>query len=75
MLFRSNSLEGLTTLWDLESGDIVGRFESYTRGPGKTEEPCKLHFTFAVVCVYYMDTKDLMSTRPLYSVVGITASY
>ncbi|KAJ7639146.1 WD repeat-containing protein 61 [Roridomyces roridus] len=26
-----NSLEGLTCLWDLTSGQVVGRFESYTR--------------------------------------------
>ena len=26
-----NTLEGLTCLWDIESGEIVGKFESYAR--------------------------------------------
>ena len=26
-----NSLEGLTSLWDLETGEIVGKYESYVR--------------------------------------------
>lgn len=26
-----NSIEGLTTLWDLENAKIVGRFESYAK--------------------------------------------
>lgn len=26
-----NTLEGLTCLWDLESGEVVGKHESYTR--------------------------------------------
>ncbi|KAF8641284.1 hypothetical protein AX16_010063 [Volvariella volvacea WC 439] len=32
-----NSLEGLTQLWDLSSGSIVGKYESYTRSGGEKE--------------------------------------
>lgn len=32
-----NSLEGLTSLWDLENGDIVGKHESYVRKEGSGE--------------------------------------
>ena len=37
-----NTLEGLTSLWDLESGDVSGKWESYVRGseggePGKSK--------------------------------------
>ncbi|KAK7435771.1 Ski complex subunit Rec14 [Stygiomarasmius scandens] len=33
-----NSLEGLTSLWDLTNGEIVGKFESYVRS-GEDAEP------------------------------------
>lgn len=36
-----NTLEGLTCLWDLESGDIVGKHESYVRKGTKDSEPCE----------------------------------
>ncbi|KAJ7595039.1 WD repeat-containing protein 61 [Mycena floridula] len=32
-----NSIEGLTCLWDLETGDIVGKFESYVRSGDESE--------------------------------------
>lgn len=40
-----NSIEGLTTLWNLDSGDVVGKFESYARTTGisageASAEPC-----------------------------------
>ncbi|EMD40304.1 hypothetical protein CERSUDRAFT_110911 [Gelatoporia subvermispora B] len=34
-----NSLEGLTCLWDLQSGEIVGRHESYVRAGAGSSEP------------------------------------
>ncbi|KAF8876814.1 WD repeat-containing protein 61 [Mucidula mucida] len=34
-----NSIEGLTCLWDLVSGDITGKFESYNRSAGDDIEP------------------------------------
>ncbi|KAI0690252.1 WD repeat-containing protein 61 [Cytidiella melzeri] len=34
-----NTLEGLTCLWDLEDGEIKGRWESYVRGKEDNEEP------------------------------------
>ncbi|TCD60150.1 hypothetical protein EIP91_010633 [Steccherinum ochraceum] len=34
-----NSLEGLTSLWDLSNGDVVGKYESYARGPSDPAEP------------------------------------
>ncbi|KZT70233.1 WD40 repeat-like protein [Daedalea quercina L-15889] len=34
-----NSLEGLTALWNLESGDIEGKFESYVRSGDEQVEP------------------------------------
>ena len=34
-----NTLEGLTCLWDLETGDVVGKHESYVREPKETTEP------------------------------------
>jgi WD40 repeat protein len=36
-----NSIEGLTCLWDLESGEIVGKHESYVRTGSVPTEPCK----------------------------------
>jgi WD repeat-containing protein 61 len=33
-----NSIDGTTFLWDLESGSIIGKHESFTR-PGA--EPCE----------------------------------
>lgn len=36
-----NSIEGLTSLWDLHSGEIVGKHESYTRTGTDPAEPCK----------------------------------
>jgi len=35
-----NSIEGLTSLWNLENGEIIGNFESYAR-TGAEGEPCK----------------------------------
>ena len=36
-----NTLEGLTSLWDLEDGELKGSFESYARGAGsEATEPC-----------------------------------
>ncbi|KAJ7129338.1 WD repeat-containing protein 61, partial [Mycena epipterygia] len=35
-----NSIEGLTCLWDLSSGEVAGRFESYARA-AEGAEPCK----------------------------------
>ncbi|EIN11018.1 WD repeat-containing protein 61 [Punctularia strigosozonata HHB-11173 SS5] len=34
-----NSLEGLTCLWDLPSGEVVGRHESYVRSGEEPSEP------------------------------------
>lgn len=36
-----NSLEGLTCLWNLESGEKEGKFESYVRSGAEANEPCK----------------------------------
>ena len=35
-----NSIEGLTSLWNLENGEVIGNFESYAR-TGAEGEPCK----------------------------------
>ena len=36
-----NTLEGLTSLWDLEDGEVKGSFESYARSAGsESTEPC-----------------------------------
>lgn len=35
-----NSVEGLTQMWDLQSGEIVGKFESYARPTSGQLEPC-----------------------------------
>ena len=35
-----NSIEGLTSLWDLQSGEIVGKHESYIRAGADPAEPC-----------------------------------
>ncbi len=38
-----NTIEGLTSLWDLTTGDIVGKYESYNRSSGGGDvEPCEL---------------------------------
>ena len=37
-----NSIEGLTQMWDLQTGDIVGKFESYARPTSAQIEPCML---------------------------------
>lgn len=34
-----NSIEGLTSLWDLSTGEIIGKFESYVR-TADDSEPC-----------------------------------
>ena len=34
-----NTLEGLTCLWDLDSGELLGKHESYVREPKATGEP------------------------------------
>lgn len=36
-----NSLEGLTTLWNLENGQTEGTFESYVRSGDEHIEPCE----------------------------------
>ena len=46
-----NSIEGLTRLWDLQSGDVVGTHESYARSGSDPVEPCEFHFT--VLCALY----------------------
>ena len=39
-----NSIEGLTSLWDLQSGEIVGQHASYVRrGPESNEPGTRLH--------------------------------
>lgn len=35
-----NSIEGLTTLWNLENGEVIGTFESFARSSADTE-PCE----------------------------------
>ena len=43
-----NSIEGLTQMWDLQSGQIVGKFESYARPASGQLEPCtrsSIHFS------------------------------
>lgn len=37
-----NSIEGLTQMWDLQSGDVAGKFESYARPASGQLEPCML---------------------------------
>lgn len=44
-----NSIEGLTRMWDLQSGDIVGTHESYARSGSDPVEPCELHFVHSIV--------------------------
>ena len=39
MLF--NSIEGLTSLWDPQSGEVVGKHESYVRSGTDPAEPCE----------------------------------
>lgn len=34
-----NTLEGLTCLWSLENGEVVGKHESYIRDSKETTEP------------------------------------
>ena len=34
-----NTLEGLTCLWDLENGEVIGKHESYVRESKETIEP------------------------------------
>lgn len=34
-----NTLEGLTCLWDLDNGEVLGKHESYVRDPKTTGEP------------------------------------
>ena len=34
-----NTLEGLTCLWDLENGELVGKHESYIRDSKEATEP------------------------------------
>lgn len=36
----SNSIEGTTTLWDLQTGAELATFQSYAERNGKTGEPC-----------------------------------
>ena len=36
-----NSLEGFTTLWNLESDEVEGKFESYVRSGEEQVEPCE----------------------------------
>jgi hypothetical protein len=49
-----NSIEGLTSLWDLQSGEIVGQYASYVRSGPASGEPGNLpdHTAFEV-CVYH----------------------
>lgn len=35
-----NSIEGMTQMWDIQSGDVVGKFESYARPTSGQLEPC-----------------------------------
>jgi WD repeat-containing protein 61 len=42
-----NSIEGLTSLWDLQSGEILGKHESYMRAGTDPAEPC------AWISIYY----------------------
>jgi WD repeat-containing protein 61 len=47
-----NSIEGLTCLWDLEAGDIIGRHESYARnGPENAETGKPLPFANALILI------------------------
>ncbi len=36
-----NSIEGLTSLWNLENGEVIGTYESFTKKTDESE-PCKL---------------------------------
>lgn len=40
-----NSIEGLTSLWNLENGEITGPFESYVRTNAEAE-PCRIRVFF-----------------------------
>lgn len=40
-----NSIEGLTSLWNLEDGEIAGPFESYARTNAEAE-PCRIRVFF-----------------------------
>ncbi len=47
-----NTLEGLTSLWDLEDGEVKGSFESYARGTGsEATEPCTSFHVHTHTCI------------------------
>lgn len=64
-----NTLEGLTCLWDLESGEVVGKHESYTRTAEQPEPG-----VFASIAARPQLILISPSCLRCYSVVCITAS-
>ena len=63
-----NSLEGLTSLWDLGSGEVVGKFESYARqGQPDDVEPCEFSCLLSnrVTSEYLLQPGLCLSTQPV----------
>lgn len=46
-----NSIEGLTRLWNLENGEIIGSFESFVRTK-EDADPCALCRPLILRCIY-----------------------
>ena len=47
-----NSVEGLTALWDLESGEVAGTKESYVRSSRNPSDPGSSNQTSHIACFY-----------------------
>lgn len=74
-----NTLEGLTCLWDLEKGDVLGKFESYARTQSESTEPgeyrCKiLYYSYKDIISLTHVFPSLMPVYPNHSVVRIYQS-
>lgn len=64
-----NSIEGLTNLWDLQSGEVLGKHESYMRAGTDPVEPC--------TCVIYIYSKRhcrVFCTQAIW-IVGFSDTY
>ncbi len=65
-----NTLEGLTCLWDLEKGDVLGKCESYARVPAETTEPgewrCRMSYYVyeGVLSLTYLFIFNTHSSEP-----------
>lgn len=58
-----NSIEGLTSLWDLSTGDVVAKYESYARTTDEAE-PCKNYWPSATVSHHYSILAWSVSLNP-----------